>query len=91
MPHGGVMLRNKMHVHNKVFKEYFLIRATPDELGLNAANGMVTRKAFEVIDIKKLGYQSLDEVKDFVLHNLKVSQQVFMNCYNIICYFFKLF
>jgi hypothetical protein len=77
MPHGGEMLRNKMHVHNKVFKEYMLIKATPAELGLTKENNLMPTKAYGTVNINAAGYSSLAEVKAFVLKHLKSSQEHF--------------
>ena len=76
MPHGGDMLRNKMHVHNKVFKEYILVKATPAELGLTKENDLIPEKAYKTIALSDTPFSTLDEAKSFVLGNLKKSAEV---------------
>ena len=76
MPHGGELLRNKMHVHNKVFKEYILFKATPYELGLTKENGLLPEKVYRPIPLPETQFANLDEAKAFFLQNLDVSAEV---------------
>ena len=76
MPHGGEMLRNKMHIHNKVFKEYLLIKATPSELGLTKANNFIPKKPYLTLDLHDIGFANLDDVRAFVLKNLENAGKV---------------
>ena len=77
MPHGGKLLRNKMHVHNKVFKEYILFKASPHELGLTKENNLMPDKVYKTIKITDRGFETLDEVKSFLMDNLEKSAAAF--------------
>lgn len=75
MPYSGELLRNKFHAHNKIFKEAIFFAATPEELGLTTATGLRPSQPYLTVDINKAGFESLDEVKSFVLSNLERSKR----------------
>lgn len=76
MRFGGQMLRNKMHVHNKVFKEYILVKATPSELGLTQENRLIPEVPYKPIPLPDTGFDTLDALKAFILKNLENSGKV---------------
>lgn len=77
MPHSGEMLRNKVHVHNKIFKEALVFAATPHELGLTKQNKLMPDKAYNTVDIKAAGFSDHDAVKKFLLRNLDESGKAY--------------
>mmetsp|Transcript_2663 Transcript_2663/g.3992 ORF Transcript_2663/g.3992 Transcript_2663/m.3992 type:complete len:665 (-) Transcript_2663:132-2126(-) len=77
MPFSGQMLRNKFHAHNKIFKESIFFAASPAELGLTRENKLVPDKPYHTVDIRDGGFNSLDEVKQFIMDNLDASAKAF--------------
>ena len=75
MPFSGEMLRNKLHAHNKIFKEAYFFAATPQELGLTRENQLMPALTYKTVDIQAAGFQTSGEVKEFVLRNLEQAQQ----------------
>lgn len=77
MPYSGDMLRNKFHAHNKIFKEALFFAASPEELGLTAANGLQPAQPFETVDLRETRWSSLEDVKHFVLGQLEQAGEQF--------------
>lgn len=77
MHHTGKLLRNKQHAHNVIFDEAIFFAATPQQLGLTVENNLMPPRQYDIIKTKKAGFDSNVKLKEFVLNNLKKSQEAY--------------
>lgn len=83
MQFSGELKRMKIHAHNTLFQEAIFFAASPNDLGMIEDNGFLLNiPPYIAMKPLEVGFQTNQELKEFLLNNLLKSQSLYNEKHN---------